>query len=221
MAIYLWDQLLTPFAGGGGGWGGESFASKLGLTMIPFYIKGGLTSSGSYESNEELIYAWKKFQAQFTPLFTPVFTENDNKTFAISKWGNNYWRGRILFDIPLKGKLVALHLPMSRGQLTTTNPLSFHVFKISTSGEISTIQNFASMGRILAESSSYYPSQDHVLYLSISQPHTINNWDKIWLEVEFQSNGSNSQITFFYRCFTPNSAWSIKKFNIPYLVLEL
>ena len=116
----------------------HSVADKLWLTVIPFLHNNISIPPGNFEENEIKKLGDKKIQGVFLPKLFPIKYNNQDVQMSIrfgSTWENKF---RFLFDLPIKGKLRGVFLPMHCSNFTRSYMQSAKIkfFKINAQGEM-------------------------------------------------------------------------------------
>lgn len=115
-----------------------SLADKLGLTVIPFFFNNCNIPAWGFEDNSKKKLGDKKFQGVFFPKLLPVAYDSSEKTIILrfkNSWEDQF---RFLFDLPLKGRMRAMYLPIQWNNFNTSYMKSAKIkfFKINTKWEI-------------------------------------------------------------------------------------
>lgn len=116
----------------------HSVADKLWLTVIPFLHNTISIPPGNFEENEIKKLGDKKIQGVFLPKLFPIKYNSQDVQMSIrfgSTWENQF---RFLFDLPIKGKLRGVFLPMHCSNFTRSYMKSAKIkfFKINAQGEM-------------------------------------------------------------------------------------
>lgn len=116
----------------------HSVADKLWLTVIPFLHNTISIPPGNFEENEIKKLGDKKIQGVFLPKLFPIKYNSQDVQMSIrfgSTWENQF---RFLFDLPIKGKLRGVFLPMHCSNFTRSYMTSAKIkfFKINAQGEM-------------------------------------------------------------------------------------
>lgn len=116
----------------------HSVADKLWLTVIPFLHNTISIPPGNFEENEIKKLGDKKIQGVFLPKLFPIKYNSQDVQMSIrfgSTWENQF---RFLFDLPIKGKLRGVFLPMHCSNFTSSYMKSAKIkfFKINAQGEM-------------------------------------------------------------------------------------
>lgn len=116
----------------------HSVADKLWLTVIPFLHNTISIPPGNFEENEIKKLGDKKIQGVFLPKLFPIKYNSQDVQMSIrfsSTWENQF---RFLFDLPIKGKLRGVFLPIHCSNFTRSYMKSAKIkfFKINAQGEM-------------------------------------------------------------------------------------
>lgn len=116
----------------------HSVADKLWLTVIPFLHNTISIPAGTFEENEIKKLGNKKIQGVFFPKLFPIKYNTQDVLMGLrfsSTWENQF---RFLFDLPIKGKLRGVFLPIQFSNFTRSYMVSAKIklFKINAQGEM-------------------------------------------------------------------------------------
>lgn len=194
----------------------QSLADKLWLTVIPFFFNQSTIPAWGFEDNPKKKLGDKKFQGIFSPKLLPLTSDNADTITTLrfkSSWEDQF---RFLFDIPLKGRLRAMILPIQGNNFSNSYMKAAKVkfFKVNTEWEIFYVKE----KDIFQDISNMFGSSGF-LTITIDEELKIEKDNEFFGFELITTSLSWSSTTFFIkRTKYKNSSYDKEYF--PYLIIE-